>query len=165
MSMSGESQKSLPQTYEAVSPIDIVSGRNTGAMFPPNAIQERKSSESSTSSLKACRVTRFAEAETIHSPAHAADLEQSPFADPPEAFQTLPNVSDVGFGYVAASDPAHHASHHDVPSPGLKSALKVPGTPGRTLNPLSPTFREEFYVEKQEKVTEKENARDLVSQS
>ncbi|PYI29146.1 hypothetical protein BP00DRAFT_349550 [Aspergillus indologenus CBS 114.80] len=131
-------------------------------MFPPNvAIQERKSSESSTASLKGCRVTRFAEAETIHSPAHAADLEQSPFADPPEALQTPPNVSDVGFGYVAASDPAHHASHHDVPTPGLKSALKVPGTPGRTLNPLSPTFREEFYVEKQEKVTEKENARDL----
>ncbi|PYH43437.1 uncharacterized protein BP01DRAFT_384629 [Aspergillus saccharolyticus JOP 1030-1] len=128
---------------------------------PTVADHRRDSPDSSTSSFQSPRVARFAETETIHSPAFAADLERSPFADPPEDSQTPPNVSDVGFGYVAASDPAHHASHHDLPTPGLRSALKVPGTPGRTLNPLSPTFREEFYVEKQEKVTEKENARDL----
>ncbi|RAL15671.1 uncharacterized protein BO97DRAFT_432205 [Aspergillus homomorphus CBS 101889] len=130
-------------------------------VLPAVAVQERNSSESSISSLKHSRVTRFAEADTIHSPPSAVGLERSPFADPPEGSRTPPDVSDVGFGYVAASDPAQHTSHHDVPTPGLKSALKVPGTPGRTLNPLSPTFREEFYVEKQEKVTEKENARDL----
>ena len=99
----------------------------------------------------------------VHSPSGLEDAGKSPFADPPNLSQSLPDVSDVGFGYVAASDPAQHASHHDLPTPGPKSALKVPGTPGRTLNPLSPTFREEFYVEKQEKVAEKENARDLVS--
>lgn len=31
------------------------------------------------------------------------------------------------------------------------------------LNPMSPTFREEFFVEKQEKLADKENARDVVS--
>jgi len=39
----------------------------------------------------------------------------------------------------------------------------VPGTPGRTMmNPLSPTFREEDRLEKQEAKTDKEQARDLV---
>ncbi|PYI10535.1 hypothetical protein BO78DRAFT_404010 [Aspergillus sclerotiicarbonarius CBS 121057] len=123
--------------------------------------EERNSSETSTSSLKGSRTTRFAEATMVHSPSGLEDTGKSPFADPPNQSQNPPDVSDVGFGYVAASDPAQHASHHDLPTPGPKSALKVPGTPGRTLNPLSPTFREEFYVEKQEKVAEKENARDL----
>lgn len=71
-------------------------------------------------------------------------------------------MSDVGFGYVAASDPAGHASHSRPPASPLKSALKTPGTPGRALNPLSPTFREEYYAEKHEMSAEKENARDLV---
>jgi hypothetical protein len=99
----------------------------------------------------------------VHSPTEARGASTSPFADPPGHSQSQPDVSDVGFGYVAASDPAQHASHQLPPASPLKSALKVPGTPGRTLNPLSPTFREEFFVEKQEKATEKENARDLVS--
>lgn len=46
----------------------------------------------------------------------------------------------------------------------LKSAMKVPGTPARKIeNPLSPTFREEDLYEKRESKTEKEQARDLVS--
>lgn len=50
-----------------------------------------------------------------------------------------------------------------TPRSPLKSALKVPGTPGRGLaNPLSPTFREEEQLEQREKLTEKEQARDLV---
>jgi hypothetical protein len=50
-----------------------------------------------------------------------------------------------------------------APKSPLKSALKVPGTPGRTMmNPLSPTFREEDRLEKQEAKTDKEQARDLV---
>ena len=48
-----------------------------------------------------------------------------------------------------------------TPNSPLKSALKVPGTPGR-LNPLSPTFKEEQILEKSEEKTEKENAKDLV---
>ncbi len=57
----------------------------------------------------------------------------------------------------------------DNPSPlppksPLKSALKVPGTPGRQLeNPLSPTFREEQILEKREADADRDNARDLVS--
>jgi hypothetical protein len=39
--------------------------------------------------------------------------------------------------------------------------LKVPQT-AKSLNPLSPTFREEYMLEKQEKKAEVENARDLV---
>ena len=44
----------------------------------------------------------------------------------------------------------------------MKSALKVPGTPGRFLDPRSPTFHEEFKLEKQELATEKRNAKDFV---
>jgi hypothetical protein len=39
--------------------------------------------------------------------------------------------------------------------------LKVPQT-AKSLNPLSPTFREEYMLEKQEKKAEVENARDMV---
>jgi len=125
---------------------------------------DRSSSDSPVSSLNSPRTTRFVEATTVHSPIDANELRRSPFADPPNQQTTPPDVSDVGFGYVAASDPAQHASHHQPP-PGspLKSAMKVPGTPGRTLNPLSPTFREEFFVEKHEQLADKENARDVVS--
>lgn len=106
-------------------------------------------------------MARFVEATTVQSPTGPADTSRSPFADPPGQSQTHPDVSDVGFGYVAANDSVQHVSYHQLPVSPLKSALKVPGTPGRTLNPLSPTFREEFYVEKEEKSAEKENARDL----
>tara|TARA_R110002060_G_scaffold31716_2_gene42284 strand:- start:46 stop:357 length:312 start_codon:yes stop_codon:yes gene_type:complete len=72
--------------------------------------------------------------------------------------------SDIGFGYISQNDPSRQTV--EVPlTPGspLKSAMKVPGTPGRRIdNPLSPTFREEQMLEKQEEVTEKEQAKDLV---
>ncbi|EYE93289.1 uncharacterized protein EURHEDRAFT_425308, partial [Aspergillus ruber CBS 135680] len=123
---------------------------------------DRSSSDSPVSSLNSPRTTRFVEATTVHSPIDTNDSRRSPFADPPNQQKTPPDVSDLGFGYVAASDPAQHASHHQPP-PGspLKSAMKVPGTPGRTLNPLSPTFREEFFVEKHDQLADKENARDV----
>ena len=77
-----------------------------------------------------------------------------------------PQPSDVGFGYVSDNMPSKHASYAGVempqtPASPLKSALRVPGTPGR-LNPLSPTFREEEVLEKQELKADKENAKDLV---
>ena len=75
-----------------------------------------------------------------------------------------PQPSDVGFGYMSDNRASKHASFAEVPmtpnSP-LKSALKVPGTPGR-VNPLSPTFKEEQILEKSEEHTEKRNASDLV---
>lgn len=165
MSISGDSQKSLTHTFEPVIPLDVVRGNHHRQMAPglQPTVEDRNSSDTSSSSLKSPRTARFAEATTVHSPTGPADMHSSPFADPSSHPQALPDVSDVGFGYVAANDPAQHASHQVPPTSPLKSALKVPGTPGRTLNPLSPTFREEFYVEKQEKSAEKENARDLVS--
>ena len=77
-----------------------------------------------------------------------------------------PQPSDVGFGYVSDSQPSKHASFAGVevpptPASPLKSALRVPGTPGR-LNPLSPTFREEQLLEKHEENADKRNAQDLV---
>lgn len=81
-----------------------------------------------------------------------------------------PKPSDVGFGYVADNDPSRNATYpveqeanYNPPKSPLKSAMKVPGTPGRMLNPLSPTFREEQILEKHEDSTEKENAKDLAS--
>ncbi|KAE8311339.1 hypothetical protein BDV41DRAFT_343515 [Aspergillus transmontanensis] len=124
-------------------------------------VEERSSSDTTASSIKSPRMARFVEATTVQSPTGPANIRRSPFADPPGQSQTPPDVSDVGFGYVAANDSVQHVSHYQLPASPLKSALKVPGTPGRTLNPLSPTFREEFYVEKEEKSAEKENARDL----
>ncbi|KAL5364638.1 hypothetical protein BJX96DRAFT_137661 [Aspergillus floccosus] len=158
-----DSQNSSPQTYEATTPADILRGNNHPPMAPStmqHTVTERSSSDSTVSSLKSPRTARFAEATAVHSPTEPTQVGRSPFADPPY-IQGRPDVSDVGFGYVTASDPSQHASHHQPPTSPLKSALKVPGTPGRTLNPLSPTFREEFYVEKEEKAAEKMNDRDL----
>ena len=51
-----------------------------------------------------------------------------------------------------------------TPMSPLKSALKSPGAPPRTVEGiLSPTFREEQILEKTEQETEKEQAKDLVS--
>jgi hypothetical protein len=45
----------------------------------------------------------------------------------------------------------------------MKSALKPPGTPGRFIDPRSPTFKEEVKLEEEELKTDKQNARDIVS--
>ena len=50
-----------------------------------------------------------------------------------------------------------------TPRSPMKSALRPPGTPGRFLDPRSPTFQEEVNLEKEELKTEKQNAADLVS--
>ena len=79
-----------------------------------------------------------------------------------------PKPSDVGFGYIADNQPKEQYAtvrtdtNTDRP---LKSALKTPGTASRLLNPLSPTFRQEIELEKQEEKTDKEQAKDLVSLS
>lgn len=116
------------------------------------------SSSSSESSLKVPRTPRFAEATSVHSP---VDDKRSPFADPinPQASESQP--SDVGFGYIGTN--SHRESIPMPPKSPLKSAMKVPGTPARTMHILSPTFREEAILEKRELETEKEQARDFVS--
>lgn len=156
-----------PRTDKPVIPMDMTrasyhSGMGDQPLQQQHTPQQtRSSSESSGASLKSPRTARFAEATTVHSPIESSS--RSPFADPP---QRQGGVGDVGFGYVAANDPAQHAEDSRPPmtpalaSP-LRSGLKVPNT-AKSLNPLSPTFREEYMLEKQEKEAEKENARDLV---
>lgn len=134
-------------------------------------VRSRTSSSSSSGlSLKPSRTARFAEATSVNSPIDPSTTGRSPFADPQSRTTHLmpqPQPSDVGFGYVADNQPSKHSSFVGVevpltPTSPLKSALKVPGTPGRQLNPLSPTFREEQILEKHEEKAEKENAKDLV---
>lgn len=149
-----------PQTYEPVVPEDLTRSSYHSAMGPPpqHTVQERSSSETSNASLKSPRTARFAEATSIHSPIEQA--QRSPFADPPKS-QSQGNVGDVGFGYVGAG--SHHTDDQ-VPMSPFRPDLKVPQT-AKSLNPLSPTFREEYMLEKQEKKAEVENARDIVRNS
>ncbi|CAK7224802.1 hypothetical protein SCUCBS95973_005640 [Sporothrix curviconia] len=118
-----------------------------------NLSSRASSSDSSTESLKQPRTPRFAEATTIHSPVNG----KSPFADPEKDDNSQPGY--VGFGYIGKGEDDEIPM---APRSPLKSAMKVPGTPGRRFdNPLSPTFREEQMLEKHESLTEKEQARDL----
>ncbi|RAL63070.1 hypothetical protein DID88_004155 [Monilinia fructigena] len=149
----------------------------TNKRYPPPLTQPRSSSDSSTassvSSLKVPRTPRFAEATAVYSP---VDNKRSPFADPPrtadseaqvpktQAFMAQSQPSDIGFGYISETQRQSQGVPVEMPltpSSPLKSALKVPGTPGRIINPLSPTFREEQVLEKHEELTEKEQAKDL----
>jgi hypothetical protein len=100
----------------------------------------------------------------VISPIDPSKGAQSPFADPPDAMskEAQHHVSDVGFGYVNNESTQHAYYPPLTPASPLKSALKTPGT-ARTLNPFSPTFREEVILEKEEKKTQKDNARDIVS--
>ncbi|KAI0842184.1 hypothetical protein F5Y06DRAFT_170210 [Hypoxylon sp. FL0890] len=111
------------------------------------------SGSSSTASLKPPRTPRFAEATTVYSPVEDRSM---PFGRDEKA-----QPADVGFGYIndGSNEPANVPM---TPKSPLKSAMKVPGTPGRRFdNPLSPTFREEEILEKREKDTDKEQKRDL----
>jgi hypothetical protein len=122
--------------------------------------------------LKPPRTPRFAEATSVNSPVDPGNKGRSPFADQsPMAETQAPKPSDVGFGYIGDNDPAAHSSYPveqhatykgEPPKSPLKSALKSPGTPGRMLNPLSPTFKEEQLLDKEEELTEKQQAKDLV---
>ena len=135
----------------------------------PDVSIRRTSTSSSDQSLKVPRTPRFAEATTVYSPIEAGESGRSPFADPPkksfrvsQSFMAEAQPSDIGFGYI--NDPSRqHVEVPLTPASPLKSAMKVPGTPGRKIdNPLSPTFREEQILEKHEEMTEKEQAKDLV---
>ncbi len=167
------------QSFDPVSPIDIVSGNRAPPAVGFADSSERKapsittrstrtsSSSSSSSSQKVARTARFAEATSVNSPVSGPTENRSPFADPPEMAAQQAQPSDVGFGYLSNEPVAQQATlqpNMNGPlSPPLKSALKTPGTPGRMLNPLSPTFREEQILEKHEEDTEKEQVKDLVS--
>ena len=169
-----KSSSGFNESYEPVSPVDIVSG----AKRPRFAVSEeekeaysttrsiRTNSTSSSLSLKTARTARFAEATSVHSPVTGPKEYRSPFADPPKMEQQGPKPSDVGFGYISNDTIEQQATMKSDPNgqagAPLKSALKTPGTPGRLLNPLSPTFREEQVLEKEESKTEVQQAKDLV---
>jgi len=168
--------------FQPVSPTDIVSGprRSRTVGFQSIDLDEKETrvttrtlradSDSSTSSegLATPRKTRFAEATSVHSPAKGPGEYRSPFADPPKAMAANEHKpSDVGFGYIADNGPVEqHATVPVAYGPGgqpLKSALKTPGTTTRLVNPMSPTFREEQMLEREEEKTEKQQAKDVVS--
>jgi len=82
-----------------------------------------------------------------------------------------PQVSDVGFGYMGKhesvempdTDNNDYPHMQSAPRGPLKSAMRTPGAPPRDFgNILSPTFKEEDMLEKQEALTEKTQAQDLV---
>jgi len=136
-------------------------------------VRPRTSSSSSSGlTVQPPRTARFAEATSVDSPIDPSTQGRLHFVAPQTSTRHLmpqPQPSDVGFGYVADNQASRHSSYAGVevpltPNSPLKSALKVPGTPGR-LNPLSPTFKEEQVLEKQEEATEKENAKDVVCDS
>lgn len=161
--------------YRSVSPPDS-STPNEQTVLDHNKekqeLQRARTSSSNSSiglSLKTPRAARFAEATSVNSP--VGPTTRSPFADPPIQSNHLmpqPQPSDVGFGYMADNQHSKHSSYAGVEVPltpvsPLKSALKPPNTPARFLNPLSPTFKEEEDLEKQELKTDKANAADLVN--
>ena len=92
----------------------------------------------------------------------------SPIEPRSNHFMAQPQVSDVGFGYVQnkhESVEMPDTDNNDYPAmkTPLKSALKTPGAPPRDMgNMLSPTFKEEEQLEKDQSHTDKEQARDLV---
>lgn len=138
----------------------------------------RSSTLSSLPSLKSPRAPRFAEATAVNSPIEPSKAGRNPFADPPKItnhFMPQPQPSDVGFGYLPTNGQPSQAveMEEDTSYPPvtpatplrspLKSAMKSPGAPPRKIeNPLSPTFREEQVLEKEEESTEKEQRKDLV---
>lgn len=125
------------------------------------------------SSLKSPRAARFAEATAVDSPVEARKL---PFSTRTTTnhYMAQPQPSDVGFGYMGKHESVEmpDTDNNDYPSMpksplrtgGLKSAMKTPGAAPRDFgNILSPTFKEDETLEKQEAHTEKRQAQDLVS--
>jgi hypothetical protein len=115
------------------------------------------SSSTSSSLAKPPRTPRFAEATAVHSPIEPKRL---PFSDRSQVVQAQPG--DVGFGYIGGNNNRESVAMPMTPRSPLKSAMKAPGAGARSFaNPLSPTFREEEVLEKREKSTEKDQAKDL----
>ncbi|KAJ9605226.1 hypothetical protein H2200_010616 [Cladophialophora chaetospira] len=180
---------SPPSNFEPVSPIDLTansrrSRRSVGFNLSAEDLDEKSDVKATTRSIRTnstastrsstaggnqptVRRARFAEATSVFSPATGPGETQSPFADPPSRMEgagasEAPKPSDVGFGYISENQPVEqHAYLRTDPNAPLKSALKTPGTASRMLNPLSPTFREEQMLEKEEMKTDEQQAKDL----
>jgi hypothetical protein len=138
----------------------------------------RTASEDSLT-IKTPRTARFAEATAVYSPIEPSERSQNPFADPPtNHYYPQSQPSDIGFGYLKEQHISVEMEETDnkyLPPPTpmtpggglrspLKSAMKSPGAAPRNMETiLSPTFKEEQILEKEEEKTEKEQERDLVS--
>lgn len=122
-----------------------------------NLTPRQPGTPSTEASIKASRTPRFVEATAVHSP---VDIKTSPFVDPNKLDKgNSQQPGQVGFGYISN---APDLSGNGPKSP-LKSAMKVPGTPGRSLaNPLSPTFKEEVVLEKEEEKNDQQQVKDIV---
>lgn len=131
-------------------------------------------------SLKSPRAARFAEATAVNSPIEPGTTGINPFKEPPltatNHYMAQPQPADVGFGYINKHDSVempetdNHNGYYPPMTPKspmkspLKSAMKTPGAAPKELNAIfSPTFKNEDLLEKQEKHTEKEQERDIVS--
>ncbi|KAI1975902.1 hypothetical protein LOZ53_003698 [Ophidiomyces ophidiicola] len=157
--------------FEPVSPIDIVQPKRKSVGFGPVKtinIHGTHSGNANPPTIDCPRTARFTEATSVDSPMEPSS--RSPFANPPvpAGSSSTAKVSDLGFGYVADNQPSNHATapqdaglQSNPPNSPLKSAMKTPGTPGRLVNPLSPTFKEEQILDHHEKKAEKENAQDV----
>lgn len=122
-----------------------------------SSVSTTDSTSTSSSLAKPPRTPRFAEDTAVHSP---IDPQRLPFSEKTQFAHAQPG--DVGFGYIGNGANRESVAMPMTPRSPLKSAMKVPGTPGRGLtNPLSPTFREEQLLETREKSTEKEQVNDL----
>ncbi|GAW18146.1 hypothetical protein ANO14919_076200 [Xylariales sp. No.14919] len=133
--------------------------RPSALKLTPSRSSSTDGSYTTTSSLKPPRTPRFAEATTVHSPIEPQT--SNPFGDRDEVSQvTQAQPADVGFGYINDDTRTQTINVPMTPKTPLKSAMKVPGTPGRGLNPLSPTFREEDILEAREKDTEAAQKKD-----
>src|ERR1700757_53761 len=99
----------------------------------PNSVlhfSSRSSSDSSSPDFRSPHTTRVAETTTAIFPIDPSQQPtRSPFADPTELTEKEPqhHISDVGFGYVADTDPVQQHTYHPplTPASPLKSALKV----------------------------------------
>ncbi|KAJ8126834.1 hypothetical protein O1611_g6805 [Lasiodiplodia mahajangana] len=135
--------------------------RPTALNLTPSRSSSTDGSFTTTSSLKPPRTPRFAEATTVHSPIEPQT--SNPFSsrdDTSHVMQAQP--ADVGFGYINDDTRTQTVNMPMTPKSPLKSAMKVPGTPGKRLeNPLSPTFREEDILEAREKDTEAAQKKDV----
>lgn len=146
--MAGNDDKKRPLALE------LTPGRTRSA----GSTSSVSSSSTSSSLQKPPRTPRFAEATAVHSPIEPGKL---PFSEKSQVAHAQPG--DVGFGYIGNGQRESVAMPMTPKSP-LKSAMKVPGTAtksGFTVNPLSPTFKEEEFLEKREAKTAKDQRRDL----
>ena len=126
--------------------------------------RERKSSNASSLTLRTPKTARFTEATSVHSP--ITGPTKNPFAGAPIVTTThyspQPQVGDLGFGYMSSDSVRQTTVEVPLtPKTPMKSALKPPGTPGRFIDPRSPTFKQEVALEKEEGKTDKQNAKDL----